>query len=373
MGATAKQIAAQYIGAAQKHPVNRPEIFRTAAYKFMGLAQDPKNMRSAGTLAQIGLDFAAAATREQPVTMDDFTDLLRETQTAYDEVGDDPMDLVARRRDIHDARTPVTPGFTSIAPESFNKDATLGRSAVVVFVDAFPDVPPPGGGPTRASLIAQGITQSQNVAFWQGVKKEAQAMTVDVNLGFLPPLPPGFDSPVPRLNVRPFGEVEFGSDGNRTKIKFDLSFGTRLTVVGNYIAVTVGANPPMFFGTPAQCLTTPITVGASIGTFAAPSQSPLIYTAYVDALAPGAASALIPIPLKATQLLPIQSNLALTETYAIVFFDYGGNIITNQFYTKVSNQNDEAIPITGDVAFIRVFNEAGATSAHFRLPFQLAM
>jgi hypothetical protein len=361
MSATAGKIAARFIGAAQKYPQQRAEIFREAAQTFMGLAQNPKNSRSAGALAKIGLDFAhhAATAQEQTVTVDDFTDLLRETAQAYHEAGDDPMELVARRREIHDERSPVDPNRMSIAPESFNRDATLGRSAKIKFA------PSP-------EEISQGILQSQNVAFWQGTKKEAQAMTVDISLGFLPTLAVTQGETFTSTSVRPFAEVEYGSDGNRTKVKFDLSFGNRCTVVGNYIAVTIGMDPPM-----VNSVSTEITGGASIGTFAAPSQAPLIATAYEDFVHEGPPVTnrrLVPIPLKAVQLLPIQSNGALGSTALLEFLDYGGSLISQNFFQQAVNGQLPPIPITGDVAFVRLTNTGGPGSiTNYRLPFQLGL
>jgi len=354
MSASAKKLADQFLAAARKNPGNRPEICRRAAYTFMGLAQDPKNVRSQQQLVSIGLQFADAAHHERPPVMDDFNDLLQETMVAYNEVGDDQMDLVARRREIHDERTPPTPGFTSIAPESFNRDATLGRSAVIKYA------PSP-------FEITQGIQQSQNVAFWQGVKKEAQAMTVDVSLGFLPSQQ-GVSEFL--ANNRPYAEVEFGSDGNRTKIVLDVALGKRLTVVGNYVAVTVGMDAPG-----AGSIATALTAGASIGTFAAPSQGPVIRTAYIDALLKNANSPMIPIPLKAVALLPIQSQLALGETAVLTFSDYGGQTIHFAYFQQLNNSAAAPIPITGDIAFVQIHNNNTNVSAqaNFRLPFQLAL
>ena len=360
MGANVKQLAAKFVGAARSNPEARPEIFRRAADTFMGLAQDPKNTHASVKLAKIGMDFAKAAAQSQPrpPTMDDFTDLLRETQNAYDEVGDGPMDLIARRREVHDERSPLTPGHVSIAPDSFNKDATLGRSAVIKFQ------------PTNEE-VAQGIAQSQTVAFWQGVKKEAQAMSVDVGLVNLPS-PLASSDAVP-LNIRPFGTVEYGSDGNRTIVKFDIANGVRFNVVGNYISVNVAMGPPRItasvFDPTAQ-----ITVGASIGTFASPSLAPLIFTEYVDYLPAGGTSDFITIPAKAVQLLPIQNDLAVGETVELTFFGYGGGSarLTDVYCTKSGTAAMPPIPITGDISFVRVRN-IGVVTRSFRLPFQLSL
>jgi hypothetical protein len=266
------------------------------------------------------------------------------------------MDLVARRREVHDDRTKVPPGHTSIAPGSFNEDATLGRSAVIKW------------NPTAEDTIA-GILQAVNVAFWQGIKKEAQAMTVDVSLGFLPTLQLG-DAPTSPINTRPYAEVEYGSDGNRTKVKFDVGFGKRITVVGNYIAVSVAMGPPRpGFNDPVQ-----ITAGASIGAFAAPSPSPVILTEYVDLLAPGAITPLIPIPLRGVQLLPVQTNMPIGEILELRWFDYGGNNVATSLYQQANNAAMAPIPVTGDIGFVRVFSPGtNVFTAEVRLPFQLAL
>ncbi len=353
MGATVKHLVGQIIAQAKNAPpAAQAEILRGGAYTFMGLAHDPRNVKAQQQLAKIGLGFAGAAMRAQSATMDDFVDLLQETRAAYEQT-DNAMDEISLRRQIHDERTPPDPGHISIAPSSFNKDATLGRSAVIKFAPTNDD-------------IAKGIVQQQNVAFWQGVKKEAQAMTVDASLGFLPAFPFQGENP-PTINNRPYVEVEYGSDGNRTKIKFDLALGNRCTAVGNYLAVTIGMDPPRL-----ESDTTELTVGASIGAFSAPSQSPLICSAYIDDLVGLTGSNPIPIPLKAVQLLPMQSNAALAETSSIEFLDYGGALMYQVFYQQSGTSAMQPIPIAGDVSFVRV-NNPSAFVRNYRLPFQLGL
>ena len=353
---SAKQLADRFVEAARQNPNDRSEIFRRAADTFMGLAMDPKNARASRQLHAIGIEFVGAAHSERPPVMDDFTDILRETETAYNQVGDDPLDLHARRREIHDVNTALGPGEQFITPPSFNRDATLGRTAKIKF------------NPTEEE-IKNDILQIQTVAFWQGVKKEAQAMTVDASLGFSPSvnLPGDIDVNAVAVNARPYGEIEYGSDGNRQKARFDLALGTRFTVVGNYIALTIGMEaPPKNFTSPV------ITGGASIGAFAAPSIAPVILTVFVDGLGANAATPVIPIPLRAKVLLPLQSNMALNETALLVFYDIGGNTRTIVNYKQDYNQPMQPIPITGDIAFMTVGNQA-AVARNFRLPFQLSL
>jgi hypothetical protein len=354
-----EQIAQSFLGAAAANPQQKHEICRQAAYAFMGMAQDPKNVRASQQLAEVGLQFARASADTRPPVMDDFADLLQETQQAYEAAGpygDDPMDLIAMRREIHEDRTPRTPGQIFITPESFNRDATLGRSAKIKFA------------PTEDDK-RNGIQQSQTVAFWQGTKKEAQAMTVDVNLIFLPGLPAAPDLFTP-LNARPYFELEYGSDGNKTKVVADLALGKRATVPGNYVAVNVGMDPPGF-GKPCPV----IDVGASIGAFAATSPAPLVRTVYADSVPTPGSSVAFPIPLKAVALLPVQSTLVVGESFRINFLDFGGGAISRVFYTQAANATMPVIPIIGDASFV-VIEPTGAflfpTNA-FRLPFQLAL
>lgn len=376
--ANAKEIVGRYLGAAQKHPNNRAEIFRDGAYAFIGMAQDPKNARASAKLAKIALGFANQATAERPPTMNDFNDLLRETHDAFHEVGDnppndedaliggdDPMDLIARRSEIQAARTVVHPGQVSIAPETFDDKATLGRSALITFA------------PTN-DQINQGIVNYQTVAFWQGKKKEAQAMTVDASLGVLPPIMASADGPGLSINNRPYVEVEFGSDGNRNKVQYDLGTGRRCTVVGNYIALALGMDPPYGsdFTPPAPYASQVITVGGSIGCFAATSSAPLIRTLYVDQLPRTTSTQYLPIPLRASYLLPIQTSVqvGVTGTLTIYFLDAGGNALTQFHYAQSPAVPQQFTPVPGDAAYVQVENDlVGQAVVNVRLPFQLSL
>jgi hypothetical protein len=291
--------------------------------------------------------------------MDDFADLLQETAAAYEKVGpfgDDQMDLIAARREIHEDRTPRQAGQVFITPESFNKDATLGRSQKIKWQ------------PTDDEKRNE-IQQSQTVAFWQGMKKEAQSMTVDVSLGFLPSTFNSTDDPSLKYNSRPFAEIEFGSDGNRNTVRCDVALGRRVTVVGNYVSVLVGQGPPGF-----GSLSPVILAGASIGAFAATSVAPVVLTEYVDNLAIGVDSPFIAIPLKAAVLLPIQTDLVLGETLQLAFVDFNGTLVSRNFFTVAPNSPMQPIPITGDISFVQVINPGtNAHKANVRLPFQLSL
>ena len=351
-----------YVGRARAAADPVP-VLREAANRFGRAAMSPQNAHLSARLNDVAMGFARAA-RAAPrrATVSDFVDLLEETKAAIAEVGDhNAMDIIARRREIHDERSTDAPRV-SISPSSFNEDATLGRSAKIKFA------------PTQDDLN-NGIVSSQTVAFWQGVKKEAQAITVDVGL-VSPPPPDVLNNNVLLINpwnVRPYAEIVYGSDGNKTTVKCDIGNGTRLTIVGNYVSVLVGCDPP--FGSPlAPFPTADITVGASLGAFAAPSQAPVICTVYVDQLAPGTTSDFIAIPTKAVRLLPFFTNLALAETASLAFFGYGGGTtpLNGLFYKQVENFVMSPFPTGGDLSFFKIHN-GGAGLANFRLPFQLSL
>lgn len=366
-------MAQHFIGAATANPEQKHAICHQAAQAFMNAAENPRNASNAKSLTEMGLAFARAAQSARPPVIEDFADLLHETAAAYEAAGpwgDDPMDLVSIRREIHDQRTVLAPGETFITPPSFNKDVTLGRTTQIKWQ------------PTQDE-IKNGIQQVQTVAFWQGVKKEAQAMTVDSSLGFLPNIQSSAGEGVAfsafaNVNNRAFVEVEFGSDGNRNKVQYDLRLGQRCTVVGNYVSVLIGAEQPGF-GFAPQILE----VGASIGAFAAPSLAPLIRTIYIDGLGgpiPQPMGTLtrtgwLPIPLKAAALLPIQTDLPLTlagERLSIVFADAGGNELTQITYQQGPLVPQQIIPLYGDVAYVAV-KTLSTFVTNVRLPFQLSL
>lgn len=355
------QIAQSYIAKAAANPGQRHEICREAAYTFVGLARNPKNAHAAGQLAEVGKAFAFAAASERPPVMDDFANLLQETAAAYEKVGpfgDDQMDLIAARREINQERSPRIPGQVFITPESFNMDATLGRTTKIKWQ------------PTDFE-IQQGIQQAQTVAFWQGTKKEAQSMTIDSSLGFQPNLRTNkgdsFGAAFASINNRAYVHVEFGSDGNRNIVEYDLRLGQRCTAVGNYLSVLIGAEQPGF-GFDPQILE----VGASIGAFAAPSAAPLVRTLYIDNLIAGDWTDFLPIPLKAAVLLPVQASITAGGQLDIILCDAGGNTITGFLYQQGPLVPQQSIPLYGDVAYVAVKNLSLGT-VNARLSFQLSL
>lgn len=341
-----------YINTAREAP-DPASVLRAAANDFGKFAMHPKNARMSVQLKNVAMEFAMFASKvkpRRPPTADDFEDLMHETQMAIEEVGDeDQMAIIARQREIHDERSGDAPRV-SISPESFNVNATLGRSATIKYAPSQED-------------IANDIVQTQTVAFWQGVKREAQAVTVDIGFTLTPD--PSLDA---SYNIRPYAIVEYGSDGNKTARRVDVGFGQRLTVVGNYVSVLVGMAPPMVGKT-----NVPVTVGASIGAFAAPSSCPVILTEYIDQLDGGGDSDRLVRPQGAMQLLPLVTDLALGETAILTFYGYGvgGGVILNAFYQQSVN-SVSPIPLPDDVAFVRIHNGAGS-ARNFRLPFQISM
>lgn len=360
--ANLNELVQEVIGRAKAAPDPEP-VLRYAANKFARLAMDPKNAPMSKQLKDVAVGFAKAASAPpRRATVSDFVDLLEETKATITEVGDhDAMNIIARRREIHEARSTDAPRV-SISPETFNEDATLGRAATIKF------------DPTNDE-IARGIVQMQTVAFWQGKKRETQAISVDVALTNPPP-PIIITDSSHVADARPYGIVEYGADGNKVSVEFDVSLGVRLNVLGNYVSVLVAMGVPKISsaGPPIVYEDSPtIVVGASLGAFASPSQAPVIRSLFLDDLGAGVTSDFLPIPNKSVLLLPMQTNQVLAETATIFFFAYGGGLpIFSVPFAQVANSPMHAIPITGDIRFVKVQN-AGAAARNFRLPFQLSL
>lgn len=318
------QLANFFIGKANRAetPYEKAHILREGAAVFAHVAGDPRNVRASKKLTAIGLEFVGAASKAQQATITDFDQLLRTTADAWEELGDEAafgqgdMSLLATSTGLAQQDSSAEAKIVSIAPYTFNADATLGRVVTVKF------------DPSEQER-SQGIVQSQTVAFWQGAKREAQALTVDVGPTLLPQVfqnPPVFS--VNPIDARPYAIIEYGSDGNRTNnIVIDVGAGRRLTVVGNYVSVIVGMDPP----TPAEGIfpafkSAALTLGASIGTFAAPSQAPLVRTVWIDHMDNTVNTDIKPIPSRAVLMLkPVFLSPPTGRRLNVLFFDYGGN------------------------------------------------
>lgn len=254
------------------------------------------------------------------------------------------------------ARQHDPPPRVSIHPTSFNESSTLGRTAQLT------------NNPT-SDQIALGIQQVQNVVFWQGHKTEAQALTVDIGT-VLPPTPtPHLGT---SLDARPFAEIQYGVDGNiQNTVQIDVGTGRRLTVVANYVSVTVGLDP-----LPAGRISPVLTYGASIGTFAAPSQAPLVRSVYVDDLAIGTHTDFLSIPRRASLLLvptPFSGfgSSAFAGTITILFFDVGGRSCGAWAWNFTTGLGLIPVVVPPDAFFFNVGSTVDDTSV--RVPFQLSL
>lgn len=353
-GATSiKRLTDDVIGAALQDPRNAPLILRQGARTFAGLAKDPKNARVAQRLQDVAFEFAEMARQQQQQpTVDEFHQLVADTAEAYDHEGADDMAVIAERRMIEAERDAWK--RMSIAPESWDSDATLGRTATIKW------------NPSDQERI-DGVKQSETVAFWQGHKREAQAISVDVNLvtPYVPPTSPG--ALATPGSARPYAIIEYGSDGNTNQVKIDACFGRRFTVLGNYVSVVMGMDPP---ATGRSSVT--MTVGASLGTFAAPSQAPVTLTSYIDSLANGSQSDYIQRPTRAVQVLPILTD-AIAGNIRLDLFDVDGSVapIATLIY-PVGTMGISPIAIPNDVGYARIMNQTGQAS-NFRLIWQLSL
>lgn len=344
------QIAIGYIARALQNPAAEVGIYREAAQTLIGYASDPQNADIAPALVGWASRFHGASAISEPgrpATIIDFLDFLQERVEAYKQVGSpyDDMGLIAREREIHEERSPGLPRV-SITPKSVHAGTRMGDQVTLKW------------NPTEADILAN-IRQQSTLALWQGHKEESQAVTIDTAI---------LDQPV-AANIengpRPYIIVSFGSEGYKVDVRMDV--GQRCTVVGSYVSVLAGLNPPREDFQEGQ-----VTIGASIGFFAAPSVAPVILTEYIDDLsdvAPFNVSSLIPRPVKAMYLQPIQST-TVGGTATVEFYAVDGTII--QYAVPfVNGSQNVPIPLTADIAFLKITNTGAGP--RFRLPFQLGM
>ena len=372
MSAKAIELMNEYIGAARANPDQAPEICRRAAQTFADFASGAKNPKEVKFLTNIGFEFAgvAAKAQQQQATTSDFVQLMRDTEQALDELGPEAamssnatMDATAIQRtnaisQAHDI---------SIQPRSFlNKDATLGRVASVTFA------------PTQEQTN-KGIFQRQTIAFWQGSKRESQAMSVDLGTVLVPD---ASEEPGLITDSRPYAEIQYGADGNtQNSVTIDVGLGRRLTVIGNYISVLAGMDSPRQVVIPGFPIISPVlSIGASISTFAAPSIAPVTRTIYIDDLAPMTTSRAFRIPLRAVQMLPPLAA-SMTDDLQVNFATYSGAVIgTWECLYSPTTPFLPPYPIPTDAYFITVRSALGVGPSGggpilhgIRIPFELSL
>ena len=345
MGSKLDQAIAKVVETAEAHPQQAGRVYSEAAARFRRAANDPRRGKFAPVLRDVADTFDAAA---RPA----------ETQFAA-------ADEAAGGGGASGGGSGLPPGGgeppggeevqVAVTPASAAGSLT-GNTIRVKYA------------PTQEE-INDGIQQQGNVLLWQDKKQKAQALTIDAGLikGETPaPLGSAYNS------CRPYGIVEYGTDGYRNTVPFDIGFGTRFTVAGNYVSVSVGMDPPLAGF--AQGL---MTLGASLGFYAAPSAAPVTRTAYCDnvAVGPGAFVDVIR-PAKAVALLPPQSvwPIAPIPAWWLRFVDWGGTVA----YELKFGPGDIVCPITltNDIARVLVYNVTPSVpgfTANLRLPFQLAL
>ncbi len=347
-----KQLAQKIIEQAQQNPARAAHVYRRGASVLGYAASLPENAAVALQLEALGFDFVDAALQSRAGGSYDFGGLFRRI---------DDVDVNLPAANAPEA-PPPSPSYggggasladlndlqVSTQPKSFNQTTTLGRVANVTF------------NPSSDQRVI-GIAQTQTVAFWQGNKVEAQAMSVDIGT-VLPPAPNAFLT----QSARTFALVEWGCDGYRQAlVEVDVGLGRRLSIPANYIAVSVGMDPPR-----TGTVTPTLAIGGSISTFAAPSQAPVIRTRYFDFLTPGGASPRTLIPLRAVQLLtPMSSIIGVTIT--INWYDYGGANMGVWTWNNAANiPNISPTPVPPDAYFFDISSTGGSS---LRVPFQLSL
>lgn len=347
-----RQMADEVVAAARRDPANARTILGAAAQRFATMGLDRRNARHARDLEALAQWFASAALGSKS----DFDERLYNSIEAYRMGADSDMELVAIEQQI---RQEEGPPHSSVTPASFTKDTALGRYADFKYA------------PTEQEY-SLGVRQEDTLAVWPGRKEEAQAFTLDFTLTNPAQYPPVPDDPdvEPQFLGRPYGFVEYGSDGVKTRVLFDIGFGTRFTVVGNYIAAGAGMGPIPGLDADPPTISQMLRIGCSLGAFAAPSTAPVTYTAFVDDLGIGLLSDPIQRPVKAVALLPLLCDINAGSTN-INFLDYNAKIIYVTSW-PANTISASPIPLSPDVAYVRLTNNTGDT-ASYRVVFQLAL
>ena len=322
--------------------------YGSAAHYFRDFARRPENVNVARALIGHANGFAARAAQSQRrVTVDDFEELEAEAAQAHREVGSfGDLEVRARRNEIHAAKR--TSNRVSIAPRSFTESTPLGRSATIKFQPSSADV-------------AAGIQQSATVAMWTGTLEETQALTVDIGVS-------AFPAPGSGVSCRAQAVITYGTDGFQQSVTVDVGLGQRITVPGNMCIVLVQMLAP-YAGLPSGVMT----VGATISPFAAPSQSPVVLTAFVDQVNGVGFPSNIPRPNRAQAIWPPPqcSDLTGTVTGRFLFQDAAGTLLY-ALPTFVPGTIVAPIPLTGDVALI-VLQTTATNPVNWRIPLALSL
>lgn len=326
-----------------------PLIFHNASMYFQQLAVLPENAPIAPLLRSNAAEFARAVTQfqmllpepPQPAMIDAASNVAPEA-VAPNQVALSSNIVSLSKETIN--RVTISPAGLD------NPNTVLGRTFDIKY------------NPTQQEQD-NGIMNNVTVIYWKGSKHESQSMTVDLAMfDALPPEPTG------NFSIRPFGRVQYGADGTYGQAKFDINRGTRFTVIGDYISVSIGMDAPRPTYNSAVR-----TIGGSLGFFAAPSLAPVTLTQYIDDLANPGGVASFPIPTRATAILPIQSSDPDFGLLSLLFFELGGGIITR--LNIPAGSQISPIPLTPDMAFMQVINNSPGPYAdpviQVRIPFQL--
>lgn len=350
MNTALQRICDDVIGEAEANPDHAPQIFANAANQFRSFAQRRENARIAASLAATANEFEALARFRQelaehkPGTVDDFTEIEQEHALAHAEVGHlDDLEIRARRNQIHEERHGRP--HVSIAPESVTEKTALGRQISVKF------------NPTDADKINNIVTNG-TVLLWQGVSVEAQAFSVDAGVVSSP----AFGSPV---SCRPYGIITYGSDGFQMSYQFDVLQGVRMTGVGNYCSVLIGMAAPGF-----SLESGVMSIGASLGFFAAPSQAPVTITSYIDNYSSLTPPDPIVVPSRAKFLLPPQSSNTF-GTMHLDFLDISGlNVLYSLEFANGGIVSP--IPLSNDFFAVRLTDPVATPGINYRLVWMLS-
>lgn len=368
-----QRVVQEIIGSAEADPLTAPQAYVQAAQNFRALAQQPQFRQMATLLGEKAQEFKIRAAQHlavQEAVKDDFEEQEQHFAEAYSKFGHHGNDMLVKAGRNEAAAAPggqqtgaAASDVQRVCPIPISVESQrIGSTGQFKYQ------------PTQADTI-NGIKESDTLLMWQDVKSVAQVLTVDVGLikGEVPTFPPKLTN----FSCRPYGIVEYGADGYHSVVKFDVGCGTRFTVAGNYCSVQVGMDPPDVAFPPWYPTGSGImSIGASLGFYAAPSQAPVTCTAYIDNLAQQKQANVVR-PAKAVAILPpigARADGSGPVPITLTFYGWGGEIIGMLSF----NIGDIVcpIPLSNDIAGLQIGNDDSGgkpQTSSFRLVFQLAL
>lgn len=305
-----------------------------------------------------------AVARQLPISELDHRAFVIAASKVDDETGEYHNELTAAWRE-----TEIDRKFTREDPaENVPSSVVSGRTVMSQqILCQFGGSNPIQGVGVGYSQGGQTAVQEGPIIRWDGEEEESQAVTLALTPASGGNYPAGNNGRGQNFSYRPFGHVFWGTlRGQPCEVLVDVGRGCQFSLAAAYLSANVGMEAPIVGSIPGSMMIT-----GTLGFNPAGTASVIIRTRYVDNLAQNGVKNVI-IPNFATQLLPLQrSDVSATSSVTLTFKDPAGDALYS-FSLSSSTQQQQPIPLTGDVYSVDVTN-GGQQTASFHLCFSLAL